>query len=964
MKGAAALVALMLSATDSTVAQQLTRADQEWRTVETPHFVIHYPAPMSEWSLEVAQRIEAVHRAVTALVGSETRHRTTVVVDDPYNLANGLTFPFLDHPTVLLWPTPPEPRMEIGHLRSWPEILSVHEYAHVVHLSRPSRNPIRHFLMALIPGSLGPLALRSPRWVIEGYATYVEGRLTGSGRPFGVYRPAILRQWALEGKLPTYGQLNGSDDFEGGAMAYLAGSAYLEWLAARTGGGHGDSSLVHLWRRLSARRNRSFGEAFSGVFGGSAEELYGRFTAELTGKAIEARRDLASRHLVEGDTVQSLSWRTGEPAVSRDGSLIALVLEGKKVPSRLVVWKTADERSDTAAELARRRLIQRDPEDVPDIAWRPRPKQAVATLWPFARMPHENPRWMPDGITVLVTRYQAVGDGTQRADLFAWNHRTGELRRVTRGAGIRHADPAPDGRFAVADRCLNGHCDLVRVDLHSGAIQLLAPGSPTLAYYRPRYSADGRTIAAAVQRLGRWRIVTLDAMGGPPHIADPEDFADRYDVAWMRDGRSLVVTSELGGVANLEQMEVGRAGVRPLTRVTGAAYAPEPAPGGAIFFLRLHARGLDLARIQPDSVPTPERVAFLRPALAPASPVAAPFATVDSFATNPISASRSYGAGPSRVLITPLHFRGVEGGGSGLTVIRTDPVGRLTVVAEGLLDVGDRSVWKGYSLSATWRGFRPALTGELFTTRHHPSGQRAGTLASPSFDANYAGGAIYAAFDRNVGSSRAAARLGASLGSLEGAVLGDRSRRLALMEVATGATRTRGVAYLSAALGARGYAGTTGGESWTREIAIAGIRVGARSLGLVADALAGRVDARAPGYERFVIGGSAPPLFDQALLSQRLSMPALPFATGGGRVAGQWRVALAGEGFEPYVWAASAGERIGRWHRVVGAESTLLLPSLPILRLPAMRSTLGAGYSLDDPFRYNLRAYFGVTFRP
>ena len=55
-------------------------------------------------------------------------------------------------------------------------------------------------------------------------------------------------------------------------MAYLAGSAYLEWLAAK----RGDSSLVHLWRRMTARRKRSFDEAFIGVYGDSPKEQIGR----------------------------------------------------------------------------------------------------------------------------------------------------------------------------------------------------------------------------------------------------------------------------------------------------------------------------------------------------------------------------------------------------------------------------------------------------------------------------------------------------------------------------------------------------------------------------------------------------------------------------------------------------------------------------------------------------------------
>src|SRR5207244_10271469 len=137
----------------------------------------------------------------------------------------------------------------------------------------------------------------APRWVIEGYATYVEGRVTGTGRPHGAWRAAMLRQWALEGQLPRYDQLDGGGGFEAGEFAYLAGSAFLEWLVHRQGGG--DSVLTALWRRMSARQVRTFDEAFVGVFGESAPSLYGRFTAELTGHALEVSQ-LSSTQALSG----------------------------------------------------------------------------------------------------------------------------------------------------------------------------------------------------------------------------------------------------------------------------------------------------------------------------------------------------------------------------------------------------------------------------------------------------------------------------------------------------------------------------------------------------------------------------------------------------------------------------------------------------------------------------------------
>src|SRR6185295_686139 len=229
--------------------------------------------------------------------------------------------------------SPPGPESELGHYADWPELLIVHEETHLVHLLRPSRNPLRRLLAEAIP--LSPIALAAPRWVIEGYATVVEGRLTGSGRPNGDLRAAILRRWAQAGKLPSYDRLAAdTGSWRGMSMAYLLGSAYLEWLEERAGPG----SLRSLWARMTARTARSFDDAFRGVFGDSPADLYDRFRAELTWKAIEAEH--RSGPVVEGELWQDLSWSTGAPAVSPDGTRLAAVLPARNRPSRLVVWST------------------------------------------------------------------------------------------------------------------------------------------------------------------------------------------------------------------------------------------------------------------------------------------------------------------------------------------------------------------------------------------------------------------------------------------------------------------------------------------------------------------------------------------------------------------------------------------------------------------------------------------------
>ena len=230
------LVALLAALPTTNAGAQLTvRSWLRWRTIETEHFSFHYPAELEAWTRDAASRIEFVDSAVKAVVGFAPSGKTHVVVDDPYEISNGSAWPYLKKPVMNLWASPPDPREDIGEYSRWTEMLSTHEFAHIAHLTRPSRNTFTRRLWAALPVNLGPVAIRSPRWAIEGYATYVEGRVTKSGRPNGTWRPAFLRQWALEGKLPTYDQLDASSAYEGGAFAYHAGSAFLEWLVAKLG---------------------------------------------------------------------------------------------------------------------------------------------------------------------------------------------------------------------------------------------------------------------------------------------------------------------------------------------------------------------------------------------------------------------------------------------------------------------------------------------------------------------------------------------------------------------------------------------------------------------------------------------------------------------------------------------------------------------------------------------------------
>lgn len=944
-------------------SQYLTRPHLPWMTIETRHFSIHFPAEMREWTEHVARRIEAVAAQVNAVVGHTPSTRVTVLVEDPANVANGFALPFLDGPVIFLWPTPPSPSPTFGVHRGWGEILAVHEYAHIAHLTIPTRNPREALFWRFMPARVGPVARNAPPWVFEGYATLIEGRLTGNGRPASVGRAAVLRQWALEGRLPTYAQLNSAGPFLGGAMRYLVGSAFLEWLEERKG----DSSLVHLWRRMSARQQRSFGAAFAGVFGAPPDELYGRFFVDVTARALAIERTLKEAGLVEGELVQRLSAGTGEPAVSPDGQRVALVLRSLTGPPRLVVWSAdPDPRQDSAALAARQRLLERDPLDVPAIDSFPRPRRASATLHPAAGRSHELPRWMPDGERLLVSRDEPLGDGASRPDLFLWNHRTGRVRRVTHGAAIRHADPAPDGRRAAAVRCHAGACSLVVVDLESGDWQVLAPGSPHVVWHRPRWSPDASTIAAGRHSEGRWQVALVDARSGAVRVLDPGDGASRYAPVWAPSGRELVVVSERGGVANLEWLSTDGTVQRTLTRVVGSVAAPEVrASDGSVWFLSLHARGYDLRSLSIDSATAAAEAVALAPARFPAAPRPPGHAPV-TFAAAEVGV-RGYGLGPRAWRVLPGGIADADGLTPTLMVATVDPISRFNVVAQG--GYGQRGTWRGASLGAALRQSVISLEGTVWHAEQRPSEGEAAGFAPPAAALRFTGAGLLAAYSQERGLFGVGLRGGASYGRIDSAPLDDARRASGLAE---GRARlTFSVARLTIGLhGSGAYtAGRTGSESWNRSVTAGVLTLGTPRRWLRGDVVRGNVTRAGPGesgraFEYFIVGGSGAPYLDRAWLSQRVALPSVPTGYLAGRRLGMYRAAIGGGFVEPYFLWAAAGDTLDDWKRVVGAEREVAFPSLGFARLPGLRARFGVGYSFDEPFRYRTRGYAAVTYRP
>jgi Tol biopolymer transport system component len=898
---------------------------ESWRTITTAHFRVHYPRQYEAWATRAASRLESVRAAVVSEVGFAPETVTDVIVENPIADPNGETIPLLDSPRIVLYPEAPEPEMVIGEYSDWIDLLTVHETAHLIHLLRPSRNPFDRAIAHLLP--LNPITLHAPRWVLEGYATVIEGRITGSGRPSGAMRAAVLRTWAMNGQLPTYAQLNSDSRFLGGSMAYLAGSAFLEWLVQRSG----PDSLHHLWARMTARQRRSFDSAFTGVFGDSPARLYGRFSAELSENAMTLVRAGGWR---EGELWQETSRGSGDPAVSPDGSKLAMVLRDEKGQAKLVVYSTGANEEEAKAEKRIAEMLQRDPEDVAPVRTKPLPRKPEHSYQPFDGGDIENPRWTGDGAAIVYTHKQPDCDGFLHHDLFRWTPLSGRNERLTHLADVKDADPI-DAAHAVAVRNRFGASQIVIVDLNTGSVTPRTEPSLDIVYSHPRVAADGR-IAWAEHAHGEWHV----AIDGKPLPV-----AGAFAPEWGRDGALFAAVAGRGfiDIAKFETRRsdsdkrrsdspvrqdgsvrqdrsvglesptyVNQTYVSPtyadpayITRSSGMAIDPAPSPDGALYFMSIEPQGF-VVRSLAETTPAPQPTLTFDRSLVPALPP--PPATPVALRDEPVT-SNDYGIGLQE-------WRSLFGGQytafghtTELGIRLGDVIGRLDTILIGAF--GSRSMPRGAAIASTWRGLPIALGAHLFDA-HETRGIEVRATREATFPL---------------------ARI-----SISGGGLFERSRNRAFID-AHAVTWQRRIASQQIDIAADS-------ANHLRATARAAIRAGALTLG--AQLSAGR---------HLTLGGTPSTIEPDSLLIEHLLDPAFERDSFSSPTHRGERLSIGTSGLTAFWQRHHLGADID----LLGIETNASIPAMPLVKTPALQLTAGVA---QVRMTHKIRGWVGVRWKP
>jgi hypothetical protein len=549
----AALLALgaAVGVTSSRLAAQIP-ANERWRTIDTQHFRVHFTPRLEKQARHAAAVAERAYaNLATELV--PPRGTVDIVVTDGTDASNG-SATVVPRPRVVIYARPPVDEPSLQSYDDWTVLVLQHELTHIFHLDRSrgwwrgaqmvfGRNPV------LFPNYY------TPAWLTEGLAVYYESRFTSGGRLHGSFESAVARSAAVDHALPSLGQLSlATSRFPYGQSVYVYGSFVWDDIARQ----HGAAAVPAFVERSSGTTipffldvvaKRSFGETFTHAWNQWRDSVL-----QSVNDSVRLRLQSAPTSAAFASSRAMLLPGGGrfveEPRWLNDSTLMFVANDGRETPGlyQMVL-------GNGPVRQARRNSL-----DVNDPSH--------------------------DG-SIVFSQADYLDRFHVRADIYSFTD--GREKRLTTGARLSAPSVRADGEI-VAVQTVPGTTLLALVS-HDGAgvarVRRITAATPDTQWSAPRWSPDGRHIAA-VRITGAWNeIVVLDSTGRVVHVPLRERAVVRSP-AWLPDGSGIIYTSDRGGVSQLSLVPSGA----DVVAATRGMLTAEP---GGVY-------GLDIVRHGDDSV--------------------------------------------------------------------------------------------------------------------------------------------------------------------------------------------------------------------------------------------------------------------------------------------------------------------------------------------------------------------------
>ncbi len=556
----------------SVAQQDFHHPELEWRTLETPHFLVHYHTGTERTARAVAKIAEEIYGPITSLYDHEPDGKVSFVIKDYDDYSNGAAY-FYDN-KVEIWASSLDTDLRGTH--NWLRNVITHEFTHIIQIQTSFKfgrrvpaiylqwlgyqSERRQDVLYGYPNRIVSYPLSGfviPSWFAEGVSQYNRKELDYDY--WDSHRDMILRSYVLDGNMLTWNEMSvfGKTSL-GNESSYNAGFAFVSYIVDR----FGDAKLEEISRNLSTLTEVTIDGAIGRAVGVDGAELYRQWQEAL--KADYTERTAAVRASpVAGDIIGDVGFANLYPAFSPDGKYLAYVSN-----------KNGDYFSSSSLYLY-------------DLAAKTERRVTTGVRSNFS--------WSPDGRTIWFSKHtQDNPFWSSWYDIFSVDVESGDEERITNGLRSNAPAVSPDGQRIAYVGGSDGTLNLFTMKTDGTDVLQLTRYASGEQVYNPAWSPDGQSIVFDFSVTDGRDIMKVGAAGGTvePVLATPDD---ERGAVFADGGKAIYFSSDRTGIFNIYRLDPATGAVGQITNVVGGAFMPEIGAGGSLAYAHYTSTGYKLA---------------------------------------------------------------------------------------------------------------------------------------------------------------------------------------------------------------------------------------------------------------------------------------------------------------------------------------------------------------------------------
>ncbi len=558
------LLSFFVSAQEISI-QNTNATSLKWYQVKTPGFNVLFPKGFEREALRVANNLEFIREPESSSMGVKPKP-ISIILQSQSSLSNG--FVTLAPRRSEFYTMPPQ-NYNFAGTNDWLDLLSSHEYRHVVQYQRSivGFNKFVYYVLGQQALSLTAFAA-APQWFWEGDAVATETAFTNSGRGRIPNFNLLFRTNLLEGRTFNYHKQYVRSYKNNIPDHYVLGYHMITYLRNKT-------NDADIWDKVVTRAWTypfipfTFSRSIKKETGININQLYKEMADSLrTGWSKEiAALDLTSFEVINKRNTSAYTDYE-YPQVLDDGSVVA-VKSGIGDITTVVKIKDGNEVE---------KFVVGPFNDGGMLS-------AVGSkvVWNEYRY---DPRWLVKNYTIVKSY-----DFAAREDK--------DLSKKSRYAG---GALSPDGTKVVAVESSTAYdVKMLVLDYNTNAIIKQFPNPDNELVQMPRWTPDGKSIVAVRLSKGTKKLSIYDYESG--NVRDVFDAGDENigHPVMSPDGKYIFYNSPYSGIDNIYAVELSSGNRYQVTVSKYGAYNPSiTSKSDFIYYNDQSRNGFNIVRIPYD----------------------------------------------------------------------------------------------------------------------------------------------------------------------------------------------------------------------------------------------------------------------------------------------------------------------------------------------------------------------------